>query len=659
MPTSTRQSSSSRLDKIPEEPRKRQSKSSKEPEKQQQQLIDQHMKSKNTAPDKTAPKTPKAPTASNINRIKDIKSILKDNSTTKRNKYQQSLRRETYRTSRKGKTNNNNNNKHKTTQATTKYRTRATLKLCIPASDNPILKANNMLKEFFTQLQNSDSSVCIIPWLDEDAKTTDIIEAASDIPTKLNELSTYHPRFFPGRPQQQHIAYAKVHLGHEEDFESISADVKYWLMSGNHGFYHNMLQAEQTEKIGWLLYSTKSIDAGALAEDLYDKFELQVGLRWMVIDTGTKGKIPNDKKVYALHVEAIKQEKNTVKKALLQLYSRSSWITSQDLPNGIRLRFVTPRREATSTHSITKLDRLRQRQKGFLNAVEQSESNWDILHLDWRLRDETPTLREMIMGIKSNTHDTKLFLSVDLDWQKSGFIFQYLPEVKEEARSMTRTLYPFLLWELNERRTSDYDSTDSNDIEPLREDELQKFFDADALMRMEDLKYDPVQKVVVDKFVDTYLEFIDDEDLLGNKYDQVDETEIEVSKRPTPKPLESNIFREGDDDTVSTLGASVIRTPLSSRSKTGRVKRVRMNLNNNFEDSATVSSGSTLSVESFITLESKVNSMNSEFQLQTSKLDQLIKLIAANTTSNTSEISQSSSGKTNAGGASSSTGDGR
>ena len=178
-------------------------------------------------------------------------------------------------------------------------------------------------------------------------------------------------------------------------------------------------------------------------------------------------------------------------------------------------------------------------------------------------------------------------------------------------------------------------------------------------MRMEDLKYDPVQKVVVDKFVDTYLEFIDDEDLLGNKYDQVDETETEVSKRPTPKPLESNIFREGDDDTVSTLGASVIRTPLSSRSKTGRVKRVRMNLNNNFEDSATVSSGSTLSVESFITLESKVNSMNSEFQLQTSKLDQLIKLIAANTTSNTSEISQSSSGKTNAGGASSSTGDGR
>ena len=358
MSASARLTRSAKLDKIPEEPSKPQAKSNKtmQPEKRPQQQRIDHQLMQNDKGSTTKKTTLKAPKASNINKVKEIRSILNGNPTTKRNKYQQSLRRETHRNSRKGNSNNNKNNnkQHKTIQATTTYRTRATLKLSIPASDNPLVKSTNILKDFLTQIQDSDDSICIIPWLDEDAKTTDIIETSSDIPTKLNELSIYHPRFYPGRPQQEHILYAKVHFGHEDKFESISTDIKYWLMSGNHGFYHNMLQAEATETIGWLLYSTKSIDAGALAEDLYDKFEVQVGLRWMTIDTGTKGKIPFDKKVFALHVEAIKKEKNTVKKALLQLYGRSSWITSQDLPNGIRLRFVTPRREATSTHAITK-----------------------------------------------------------------------------------------------------------------------------------------------------------------------------------------------------------------------------------------------------------------------------------------------------------------
>jgi hypothetical protein len=659
MSTSTRLIRSTKLDKIPEEPstpRARANKSKKTDKNSQQQHIDQQLTHNNT--ESTSKKVPpKAPKASNINKIKDIKAILNGNPTTKRNKYQQSLQRETNRSSKSARPNNNINNKnqHKTIQATTKYRTRATLKLTIPASDNPLSRAINLMKEFLTQLQDSDDSICIIPWHDEDAKKTDIIETIGDVPTKLNELTIFHPRFYPGRPQQDNTLYVKVHFGHEEKFESISMDIKYWLMSGNHGFYHNMLQAESTETIGWLLYSTRSIDAGALAEDLYDKFEVQVGLRWMTIDTGTKGKIPFDKKVFALHVEAIKQEKNTVKKALLQLYSRSSWITSQDLPNGIRLRFVTPRRDATSTHAITKLDRLRQRQKGFLNTVERSETNWDILHLDWRLRDETPTLREMIMSLKSNTHDTKLFLSVDLDQQKSGFVFLYLPEVREEARSMIRTLYTYLLWELNVRREEDYDPEDSYDIEPLREEELQKFFDADALLRMEDLIYDPVKKVVVDKYVDTYLEFIDDKELLGNKFDQEDETEIEILNRPTPKPLESNVFREGDDDTVSTLGT--VKTSLSSKSRTRIKKSTRTNYN--YDDSNTIGSESTVSAESFSTLESQVNTMNTEFQLHTSKLDQLIKLIAENNTSNTKKISQSNSGTFDAGGVTSSAGNRR
>ena len=663
---SSRSGTRNALPKIAEEPSGQKPSTLKNPNggqterrQPQQQTLTKHINKDN---DKSKEKQPPTPTALKTpynTRVQDVQSILKNNKTSKRSQYQQSLRRDTNRIYNRNRTTPaSSRERHLTKQATTTYRSRATLKLNIPASDNPLRKAISIIKDFISQLQESDENACIIPWLESDIPTTSIIEDATDVPSRLDDLLIFHPKIYAGRPQQQNITYVKVHIGHEEKFESINTDIKYWLMSGNHGLYYNMLQAETTEKIGWLLYSTKSIDAGALAEDLYDKFEIQVGLRWMTIDAGTKGKMPNDKKVFALHVEAIRSEKNTVKKALLKLYSRTSWANSNDLPNGVRLRFVTLRREATSTHSITKLDRLRHRQKGFLAATIRSEPNWDILHLDWRLRDKTPTLREMIMNIKSATHETTLFLSVDLDWMKSGFVFQYLPELQEEAASMTRTLYPYLLWELDKLREDDYDPDDEYDIEPLRADELQKFFDADALLRMEDLKYDPVKKTVVDKYVDTYLEFIDDEDLLGNKFDIQDEDQINNPHptRPEPKPLTSNVFREGDNDTVSTLGASV-HTSISGRTR-NKIRKVR--LHSTTDDHTTNSStGSTVSTESYLTLESKVNTMSTKFDLQLEKMDNLMKLFTASNKSNTDETSQPPSGIKDAGGAEASAGERR
>ena len=584
-----------------------------------------------------------------------ITSVLKNGGDTqKRNKYQISLRRDTKRISRNKKQTDQHTNLE-VLKATTKYRSRATLKIVIPASTNPVQAASKILMDLLSQIRDiSDKNACFIPWTEADEATTDIIDDPTNVPSKLSELAKFFPRLFPGRPHQENIVYTKIYLGHDEDFESITTDIKYWLMNGNHGLYYNMLQAENIEVIGWLLYSTKANDAGALAEDLYEKFHIQVGLRWMTIDSGTKGKIPNTQKVYALHVEAIKSEKNIIKKALLKIYSRVSWSRSSDLPNSMKLRFVTMRKEATSLHSITKLDRLRIRQKGFLSAVIKSDQNWDILHLDYRLRDNTPTLREMIMGIRSTTHDTNLYLSVDLDWQKSGFVFQYLPEVKEEASSMAHTLYPYLLWQqgvLREDPKSDVEDGDEDEIEPLTEEELQKFFDGDALMRMEDMEYDPVKKAVIDRDVDNYLEFIDDEDLLGNKFDKMPEQEAAVPDRPEPQALESNIYKGSDDDTISTLGVSVYNSPVGRQ----RTKPRRVRINPEISDNEpTTPNNPTPTHDSIKALESKIDDINNR---NTQLFEQLLQHLPHK--SNTDEISQSSSGSSNASRDSSSAGEGR
>lgn len=45
-----------------------------------------------------------------------------------------------------------------------------------------------------------------------------------------------------------------------------------------------MLQVERSTPIGWLCYSTKEMDAGALADEIEDILNLKVGLRWKAIN---------------------------------------------------------------------------------------------------------------------------------------------------------------------------------------------------------------------------------------------------------------------------------------------------------------------------------------------------------------------------------------
>jgi hypothetical protein len=42
----------------------------------------------------------------------------------------------------------------------------------------------------------------------------------------------------------------------------------------------------KSSEIGWFLYSTKEMDAGALVVEIEDLVGIKVGLRWKIIDVG-------------------------------------------------------------------------------------------------------------------------------------------------------------------------------------------------------------------------------------------------------------------------------------------------------------------------------------------------------------------------------------
>ena len=85
------------------------------------------------------------------------------------------------------------------------------------------------------------------------------------------------------------MIYPHIRLGHNVDFQTIREAIFPWVNLYNHGIFYNILQVEDSTEIGWLLYSTtRAMDDGALTDEIAEQLGVAVGLRWKVINTGTK-----------------------------------------------------------------------------------------------------------------------------------------------------------------------------------------------------------------------------------------------------------------------------------------------------------------------------------------------------------------------------------
>jgi hypothetical protein len=481
----------------------------------------------------------------------------------------------------------------------TKWRSRFTVKLSIPESTNALETFSTTLQELFKELEsNCDNKekLFILPWWDKDIDKVDSIDNASDIPLAHSKLSKFIPKFYPGKGNAQ-VCYFNLYLGHDRQLEEMQADAKYWLMSGAHGMYFESLQCESSELIGWLLWSLKSMDVTALAEDILQMTGIQVGLRWMAIDTGAKGKVEMKDKIFALHLEVRKRDKRNARKAFLALYGKTN-SDAAELPLYLRLRFITPRREATSGATITKLKRFRERQKNFLTKICTSSLN-TIVHLDWRKDLTKQTLRELMMELKSTVYEnTPVFFSVDLDWNKTNHIVSYLPVMKEEAVHTLHTLIPQLRHVL-----ADQEATTT--FVPLTIDELHSFFTDEAVEDTEEMYFDKELGRIVDPLTDANLEIIDNENLLGNDEEALGATP--AIERPELRALQTGTFPGNCDDSISTLGHS-LATGMLSPEQNAKARAARRAS----RSSASVTSNSTgVSVEDFTNLKRDVGSMAS------------------------------------------------
>ena len=434
---------------------------------------------------------------------------------------------------------------------TTTWQSRFTDKLSIPESTNPFEAFHKVLKGLVTC--DDKEKMFILPWAEKDRIKIDAIDSPDDISSSMSKLNKFIPRFFPGKGEAM-TSYFKLYIGHDRELQDLQMDVKYWLMSGSHGMYFETLQCENAIFVGWLLWSLKSMDATILAEDILQMTGIPIGLRWMTIDTGARGKVDKADKVFALHIEvARRQDKRKAKKAFLDMYGKNN-TDAAELPLYLRLRFITPNTKATSGTTITKLKRLRECQKHFLDKIGMVPAP-SLVHLDWRKGETTQqTLQELMMELQSTVYEnTPIFFSVDLDWTKTNHIISFLPVMKEEAVHTLHALIPLLRYIIENQEPSD-------DFQPLHIDDLHSFFTDEAVEDTEEMYYDKNLGRIVDPLMDDNLEFVDNENLLGAE--DFDGNGLPID-RPQLQQLQTGNFPGNSGDSISTLGRSMATGMLS------------------------------------------------------------------------------------------------
>lgn len=485
------------------------------------------------------------------------------------------------------------------------FSTRLTLKINCGASEDPEELLLNIFDEFVQELVRADSTAAVLPWKSIHRSKGNLTKS-SDIPKTTRLLRTYLNRFYISRtPNTPFITYPGIHVGHDKPLSELRDDMSLWLQDGDHGLYYKMLQVEESSEIGWFLYSTREMDAGALVDEIEDLVGLKVGLRWKIIDVGAKGKLPESQRVQALNVEVSSRNRWEAQRKLIKYFGKDLKHL-KDYPNGIRLRFVKNKKDGVSPVEKSKIERLRARQKVFLSTIV-TISTWDVIQLDYSSDPNTPTLRQMIMELKTEKDDIPLFHCVDLDWRGEGYTFQFAPGVKVEAECTINSLLPILNYK--------YPNKD-----------LEKYFSHEAVDRCEGYAYDPTKGVVVDSLINDHLTFIDEENLLGFAFDKtvVEETENETgTERPQPP---QTLYP--DNDSVSTLAKPRVAymTPVVHQNISTARTEARSS-----DNTSVTSATSTVTMETVNSIiETKLTAITAHIRNNDRKFDELMSILKTN-----------------------------
>ena len=286
--------------------------------------------------------------------------------------------------------------------------------------------------------KNADASVALFPF----HKANKNLPAITDplmIPKTLAEFRKYFDDAWV--LVKGGYKYVKVLMGHNQTFSTIQENMGHIWRATETGCWARPLQVEKTTSMGWLLYSTGSMEKERITSVISGQTGIRVGLRWKTISLGTTGRVPKDKIVKAYHVEVDADNYRVAYPILKQFFSECATATS---PLGSTVRLIPEIAALASPKSKAKAELQRNRQKNFLSRMKWGRS-YDLVGIQHHHSDLGCSMLDILLSIPAKD-GKKLFHSANAQWGEAGTTqLHFRPEVDSEARAMLAGLPVFLL----------------------------------------------------------------------------------------------------------------------------------------------------------------------------------------------------------------------
>ncbi len=259
--------------------------------------------------------------------------------------------------------------------------------LCLPIPKelaSPMTAVYDALEEFVTTLAEEDPHFIIYPHnLSKYDSLEDLlppIETVDNLPNDIDNWLTYFPQAKPCILGSN--TYTLLLIGLSIPFPKLVKSLSAWMHNKHFSLWKAYLQLEQPTSLGWLLFSTLTMDIELLKEAISNWIEnMPIGFWWQTINIGSQGLIPKDQQVKALHIFVDELDVNMAKPLLMALYMSKTSLEYQ-FPLHICMWLVPKLDAVLNTKGWQSVDKLWACQNTWLSRKLIQIKMWEIELLD-------------------------------------------------------------------------------------------------------------------------------------------------------------------------------------------------------------------------------------------------------------------------------------
>jgi len=175
--------------------------------------------------------------------------------------------------------------------------------LKIPAPKKPGNAADAMfdcLADFIEAAADKDKQFRVFPYhLSRYKSVNDLPIPITDLESLPEEVDEWL-QYFPGaKPRMKGgNMYMTLLLGISNPFVTFIKKLSPWCKEKKYGLWEASLQSEKPTSIGWLLFSTNTMDLLLLKEQISEHIQdIPVGLQWKMINMGIQGQVKESDQV--------------------------------------------------------------------------------------------------------------------------------------------------------------------------------------------------------------------------------------------------------------------------------------------------------------------------------------------------------------------------